>query len=753
MALPSPTPDRPVIDHRYAPAATWTSICRPDDPHKTVVREDGALLHGFRSDNTVDWSFDRAIELRASTTHAPVQVRQWTEDARTPIVVTELTYPHLTLTLRAAGHLTRDDERADLVAWHLAVHDDAPRGLTTGLHVDIHQRDARYLPPRWHPSHAAVAFPPDAPPAGDMFVDDDRPTDAADLAAAEVGRCLVSFPVPLVSWHPTGYRPASAVRTVPQVVDPGDELDGVLVVPLTGPAPADIDERWARDALEAERGYWRGLAALELPVQVPDADLQAMLVSAARNLLQARDLDEQGRPLFQIGPTMYRSVFMVDGYFLIETARLLGLDEDADHAVGVLLDKVRPDGSVNFMAEQLPDDAYPHHKETGIAVATIVRQWELTGDDAALRARWSTVRDAVGFIARLREQAQALPEDHPAHGLMPPAYTDGGLSGVRGELSTALWTLIGLESAVRAAEVVAREDLAHLTHEAAALRCDLTRVLERQLATDHAAIMALDPTEAHHTIPGRTTASAPHRINPGTGTWAFAQAVYPGQLLAADHPTVTRYLDLLERSDDEQGVPAETGWLPYRALWTYYASFAGHAWLHCGRPDKAVDYLYAFANHASPTRVWREEQPLSHTGDDTVFGDMPHNWASAELIRLVRNLLVLERHTGVELLAGLPDHWLVPGDPVRIATPTAFGRVEVAVHVDDAGTAGDTRPRSGRIVVTTGPGGARSGAVAVRVPTGTWTVELDGAASTVTGPQLLELGTLDRGELTRTSLR
>ena len=752
MATTPPTPtatapgdtrraSRP-IDHRYAPATTWTSICHPDDPHKTVVREDGALLHGFRSANTVDWSFDRAIELRASTTHRPQRIQQWTEDARTPIVVTEVVYPFLTLTLRAAGHQTADGARADLIAWHLDVHDDAPRGLVTGLHIDIHQRDARYLPPAWHPSHVAIAFDPDAPPAGDMFVDDDRTPDAHDLEAARVDRCLVSFPLPLVSWHPTGYRPASAVRTVPQVVDPGDRLEGVLVVPLTGPAPSTITEGWARAALETERTYWRELAALDLPLHVPDAELMAMLVAAARNLLQARDVDDQGRPLFQIGPTMYRSVFMVDGYFLIETARLLGLDDDADHAVAVLLDKVRPDGSVNFMADQLPDDAYPHHKETGIAIATVVRQWELTGDDDALRRRWPIVRDAVGFIARLREQARALPTDHPAHGLMPPAYTDGGLSGVRGELSTALWTLIGLRAAGRAAEVVAPEDRDELLRAADELHTDLTRVLDRQLATDHAAIMALDPTEAHHTIPGRRSASLPHRINPGTGTWAFAQAIHPGELLPGDHPTVTRFLDLLERIDDEQGIPSETGWLPYRSLWTYYAAFAANAWLHGTRPDKSVDYLYAFANHASTTRVWREEQPLSHTGDDTVFGDMPHNWASAELIRLVRNLLVFERHAGLQLLAGLPDDWLVPGEVVRIATPTAFGHVEVEVAPTDAD--------GGTIGITTGPGGARTGTLQLRVPAGTWQLEVDGDVEVVTGPTLVPVGTLTRGALART---
>src|SRR5262245_34373017 len=39
------------IDHRYASGSTWTAMCHPDDPHKTLVREDGAalksLMRGF----------------------------------------------------------------------------------------------------------------------------------------------------------------------------------------------------------------------------------------------------------------------------------------------------------------------------------------------------------------------------------------------------------------------------------------------------------------------------------------------------------------------------------------------------------------------------------------------------------------------------------------------------------------------------------------------------------------------------------
>jgi hypothetical protein len=43
----------------------------------------------------------------------------------------------------------------------------------------------------------------------------------------------------------------------------------------------------------------------------------------------------------------------------------------------------------------------------------------------------------------------------------------------------------------------------------------------------------------------------------------------------------------------------------------------------------------------SPSGVWREGQTPVGAAPAQYMGDMPHNWASAEFIRLVRHLLVL----------------------------------------------------------------------------------------------------------------
>jgi hypothetical protein len=309
------------------------------------------------------------------------------------------------------------------------------------------------------------------------------------------------------------------------------------------------------------------------------------------------------------------------------------------------------------------------------------------------------VRDAVGYIEGLRAEARALPPEHPAYRLLPVSFADGGLAGERPEYTTALWTLVGLRTIAAAARRLGyAEDAARFEDAYANLMDDFRASAARSMCAlpDGSAYlpMCLPGSGDHHTVANFAGAPPPwRRIQPETATWAYAQAVWPGELFAPDDPLVQGLLHLLDLRDDEEGIPATTGWLPYRALWNYAASFYAHAWLYAGRPDKAVDYLYAFANHATPTRVWREEQSLTSTRNGQYVGDMPHNWGSAEFIRLVRHLLVFERGETLELLPGLPAEWLVPGKRVYLErTPTRFGPVTLELTLDEGGR-GEVRLR------------------------------------------------------------
>jgi hypothetical protein len=68
----------------------------------------------------------------------------------------------------------------------------------------------------------------------------------------------------------------------------------------------------------------------------------------------------------------------------------MGLAEDAAYGIEALLRRVKPDGSIAEFPFQ--------DKETGISIATLVRQTELSGDWQRLRERWPIVLNAVAYI-------------------------------------------------------------------------------------------------------------------------------------------------------------------------------------------------------------------------------------------------------------------------------------------------------------------------------------------------------------------
>jgi hypothetical protein len=99
-------------------------------------------------------------------------------------------------------------------------------------------------------------------------------------------------------------------------------------------------------------------------------------------------------------------------------------------------------------------------------------------------------------------------------------------------------------------------------------------------------------------------------------------------------------------------------------------------YLWAGLADWADRTFCGFLNHASPLYCWREEQPLQHALVGQDWGDMPHNWASAECVRYLRHMLVLEDGPNMRLLEGVTHN--DSGSVFRLErTPTRFARVSV----------------------------------------------------------------------------
>jgi hypothetical protein len=292
---------------------------------------------------------------------------------------------------------------------------------------------------------------------------------------------------------------------------------------------------------------------------------------------------------------------------------------------------------------------------------------------------------------------------------MPQGNPDGGQGGNLYEYTNTFWNLLGMDSFVKAARWLGKDEQAARWRKE---QDDFMAVFRRAAARD----MKTDP-HGNKYLPNRMDgADLPQRAQ-----WSFCHGVYPGQLFATDDPMVMGNLAMLEATEKENMVYG-TGW-DANGLWNYFASFYGHAWLQQGQGPKAARALYAMANHAAPVLTWREEQNL--TGEPYAkVGDMPHNWASAEFIRLAIHLIELDRGNELHLLEGMPAAWLKPGMVTRlnkIATPFGPLTMELTVNADASKARLRVAPLDaaacGKIVVHL-PGGAAAGKPALELQPG-----------------------------------
>jgi hypothetical protein len=481
-----------------------------------------------------------------------------------------------------------------------------------------------------------------------------------------------------------------AIQLESLTIAPGKSA-GFFVL-YSGGGSISVSPKTMKQAVAARQHAIEFWAKAPLPygrIQVPDAGIQALVDSSIRNIWQAREI-KSGMTVFQVGPTCYRGLWIVDGAFLLEAATILGAGGQARSGVAYELTHQKPDGRIEVMKGR-----YGYWKENGIVLWTCVRHAMLTQDKAWLESQWPKLQRIAGFIKLLRtDQVAPAPQEDGLiprvkhtpldKGLMPHGIIDGGIEdGV--EYTNPYWNLVGLHAFIEAARWLGKAD------EAVAWQKeydDFMAVFRKAAARD-----TRQDANGNPYLPVLMGEAGAKEL-PQRAQWAFCHAVYPGQIFARNDPLVAGNMGMLKATERE-GMVYGTGW-DATGIWNYFASFYGHAWLWQGDGRKAAQILYADANHAAPVLDWREEQSLRGQAFRKV-GDMPHNWASAEFIRLTTHLLALDRGQELHLLEGLPVEWTKAGKVTKLdAIATPFGKLtmELKISADGKSARLDVQPLS-----------------------------------------------------------
>ncbi len=636
-------PDTDAVDFRYAPLDGQTTFCFPDDSYKSLVGTGGELRYGHPGTNVNIDAFSSIVRFSVAGMETDHVVKQELESPGVPIVRTLIERPRVQLELIAFASNRAEEGRVDNVL--VQIRTRAEDELHAAPLVKVATRGRLEAVPLSRAGTRVIGE------EGETFLVADQPL---LLYPSFDGYVLAS---PALECHRDS--PTRLFVRFPQQRQAVD----LVVKGLNEP---DVLLAEARDYWSAWRPFG-GDVQWRLPRQSQD-----FLIACARNIQQAREI-KNGRKTFQVGPTCYRGLWIVDGNFILEASRYLGYDAEAQQGLEATWSRQLPDGGIFASA---PGE---HWKDTAIAAFTLVRQAELSCDWSYFRRMVPNILKAFDFLRQVRDRARTENSANGRYGLLGRGFADGGLGGIRSEFSNTVWTLAGLRAVLGAAGKLGMTDeFASVRQFDDELRMAFFHAAKQEMRRDPDGFDYLPMLMKED--PAWQAPNPWDRPRPQVGQWALSHAIYPGLVFDPNDPIVRGHIALMQACTKED-VPAETGWLPHDSLWTYNAPFVSHVYLWAREHAWAARTFNGFLNHASPLYCWREEQPLRGGLVSGYWGDMPHNWASAECILYLRHMYALEDGARLRLLAGVSDL----EDAELRQTPTRFGRLNLKLNKSAGG--------------------------------------------------------------------
>jgi hypothetical protein len=245
-------------------------------------------------------------------------------------------------------------------------------------------------------------------------------------------------------------------------------------------------------------------------------------------------------------------------------------------------------------------------------------------------------------------------------------WNDGDMYGVF--FTHNIWAVYADRCSLEVAEILGKtKDVAELKKIYETARTDLLAALDR------GAIKEKDYRWIPG-VPGKTSGSV----------WGSLNSAYPCGLLPVDHELVNGTLRHIAAKISKGGLALGLGWMVNGVWMAMSLDNVAETHLARGNGDAAVKYLYAVLNHGTPLYTWCEERG-QEPGAAAISGDRQHEWTPLAVVRLLRDMMVMESGDGLNLALGTERHWLASGKPVGItAAPTHFGPVSYRMQYDAA---------------------------------------------------------------------
>jgi hypothetical protein len=483
-----------------------------------------------------------------------------------------------------------------------------------------------------------------------------------------------------------------------------------LRVPYEWPSArnAELSTLSGEALLVKAASQWDGMWSRGARVHYPEQVLNDFFDASIAYVLILTEYDSKGDLWALDGPDVYRQYWGRGEYFQARAMEVAGYlqpaRESVEHAFHIMNDDGEWDGP--------PTSGWPAWDNIGGNAGAVWDYYQYTRDKAwlaqaypfLLRAsEWvrdhreeTTYENVAGVpvgarpIRRMLTGSKCRPEPEPPlapgektywYGLLPWSYGDSGLPEGH-SYSHNFLAAYGMRVSADAARVLGKtDDAAWLDKEYGLYTAAIRESVERSVKLEKTAVPYL-PAQ-----PTRPDA-------------AYSQtflAIWPTELYSPDDPLVSGLLTRME-GEESQGLPTNVAWAGPAGTWPGEAMNMSETYLLRDDVKKNAALLVAALNHSYTTDVFKEEiltdvtkeracdTPHSNRQNMQGTGDMPEAWGNANVVDLLRDMLVQERteapvtaqsKTTLHLLAGLPAEWIAKvGDAASVErTPTTLGTV------------------------------------------------------------------------------
>jgi len=388
---------------------------------------------------------------------------------------------------------------------------------------------------------------------------------------------------------------------------------------------------------------WKATFARTMQLSVPERRVQEAFYANLMHILLPRYELPDGDWVQPVNKLRYHAFWLRDAAVMTQALDLAGLHREAGQNLAFFARWQHDDGQFISRAGQL--DGH------GQAMWALGEHALRAGDRDIARAALPALGRAVGWLARVRRQDPL--------GLVPPSDPrDNEL--VAGHLAgDDFWAVAGLQAAFDVARMLGDDE------RSAAWGAELHAL--------HATVRERVAAAA-----ARNGGAIPPALDRGGGLdWGNLWAAWPAPVIDPASPLVTKTL-ARARSNFREGL-ATYG--EFHNLHHYLGFRVWQTELVRGEQGRVVQDLYDALAHTTNTHGGFETgvRPyLRRTVDDNLA---PHGWFAAELVALIRNMLVRERDGGLELLSAVPGRWLRPGRPTIVRNAaTKLGSVGVSLQ-------------------------------------------------------------------------